>query len=60
MEDLLDENELYIEYSDEVLDNWDNNIGDKLEKFARTPLYRKGEMGPIFEQIKRIQDAHFA
>ncbi|MGO5020896.1 hypothetical protein ACTQ32_13190 [Roseburia faecis] len=57
IKDFFEESELYIEYSDEVLCNWDNNLENKLEKYARTPLYNKDKMGAVFEQLKRIHDS---
>lgn len=52
---ILNPDEYYKYYSSEVLQNWDNRLKKKLEKFSRAPLYDKEKIDEIMEKIKQSE-----
>lgn len=50
---ILNPDEFYKYYSSEVLENWDNGLKNKLEKYSRVPLYDKDKVDELVEQIKK-------
>lgn len=50
--DLLKPNYAYSLFADEVLNNWDNSLRKRLEKYAVVPLYDKDKMDEIMKSLK--------
>lgn len=50
--EFIERDNTYFNFSKEVLNNWDNKLKNKLEKYARAPLYDKDNIDVIMEQIR--------